>query len=73
MICEIQPLPFRPNRLEGRSDRLPICHDENNDGSAVRRPNAVERRLEQADYWASLTAFELRLGARAPASLPGPD
>jgi Fe-Mn family superoxide dismutase len=58
MTYEVQPLPFKPHRLEGLSDRLLVSHYENNYGGAVRRLNAIERRLEEAD-WASLAVFDL--------------
>jgi superoxide dismutase, Fe-Mn family len=53
----VRPLTFKPHRLEGLSDRLLIRHYENNYGGAVRRLNALERRLEQA-AWAALAVFE---------------
>ena len=58
MTYEVQPLPFKPHRLEGLSDRLLISHYETNYGGAVRRLNAIERRLEQTD-WAGLAVFDL--------------
>lgn len=58
MTYEAQPLPFKPHRLEGLSDRLLISHYENNYGGAVRRLNAIERRLEQAE-WSALAVFDL--------------
>jgi CheY-like chemotaxis protein len=58
MTYEVQPVPFKPNRLEGLSDRLLITHYENNYDGAARRLNALERGLEQAD-WAALAVFEL--------------
>ena len=58
MAYEVQPLPFKPHRLEGLSDRLLISHYENNYGGAVRRLNAIERKLEQADCTA-LAVFDL--------------
>lgn len=53
----VRPLTFKPYRLEGLSDRLLISHYENNYGGAVRRLNALERRLEQA-AWAALAVLE---------------
>ena len=42
----IMPLPFKPPRLDGLSERLLASHYENNYGGAVRRLNAIERRLD---------------------------
>jgi superoxide dismutase, Fe-Mn family len=58
MAYEVLPLPFKPHRLEGLSDRLLVSHYENNYGGAVRRLNAIERRLEDAD-WAAVPVFDL--------------
>jgi superoxide dismutase, Fe-Mn family len=58
MTYEVQPLPFKPHRLDGLSDRLLVSHYENNYGGAVRRLNAIERRLDRVD-WASLAVFDL--------------
>lgn len=58
MTYEVQPLPFKPHRLDGLSDRLLVSHYENNYGGAVRRLNAIEQRLEQSD-WTALPVFEL--------------
>src|SRR3954470_11883991 len=49
MTYEVAPLPFKPHRLEGLSDRLLVSHYENNYGGAVRRLNAIEHRLEDLD------------------------
>ena len=58
MAYEVQPLPFKPHRLDGLSDRLLVSHYENNYGGAVRRLNVIEQRLAQSD-WAALAVFEL--------------
>jgi Fe-Mn family superoxide dismutase len=58
MTYEVQPLPFKPHRLDGLSDRLLVSHYENNYGGAVRRLNVIEQRLAQSD-WAALPVFEL--------------
>src|SRR3954465_2653034 len=50
MAYEAQPLPFKPHRLEGLSDRRLISHYENNYGGAVRRLNAIEDRLAGLDW-----------------------
>ena len=54
----VTPLPFKPPRLQGLSERLLASHYENNYGGALRRLNAVERRLGELD-WASAPVFEV--------------
>jgi Fe-Mn family superoxide dismutase len=54
----IMPLPFKPPRLDGLSERLLASHYENNYGGAVRRLNAIERRLDELD-WSSAPVFDL--------------
>jgi superoxide dismutase, Fe-Mn family len=49
MVYEVVPLPFKPHRLKGLSDRLLVSHYENNYGGAVRRLNAIEQRLQALD------------------------
>lgn len=58
MAYEVLPLPFKPNRLDGLSDRLLVSHYENNYGGAVRRLNAIEARLTGID-WSTSPVFEL--------------
>src|SRR5215218_10889294 len=58
MAYEVLPLPFKPHRLDGLSDRLLVSHYENNYGGAVRRLNAIEGRLADLD-WAAAPVFEL--------------
>jgi superoxide dismutase, Fe-Mn family len=58
MDYEIAPLPFKPHRLEGLSDRLLLSHYENNYGGAVRRLNAIGKRLADLD-WATAPVFEI--------------
>jgi Fe-Mn family superoxide dismutase len=58
MPYEVAPLPFKPHRLEGLSDRLLVSHYENNYGGAVRRLNAIEERLQALDCAAAST-FDL--------------
>jgi hypothetical protein len=36
MAHEVLPLPVKPHRLVGLSDRLLVSHYENNDGGAIR-------------------------------------
>ena len=52
----VTPLPFKPSRLRGLSERLLTSHYENNYGGALRRLNAIERRLAALD-WTRVTAF----------------
>src|SRR4051794_26744861 len=58
MGYEATPLPFKPHRLEGLSDRLLVSPYENNYGGAVRRLNAIEQRLQALDCAAAST-FDL--------------
>jgi superoxide dismutase, Fe-Mn family len=50
---EVAPLPFKPHRLNGFSEKLMISHYENNHGGAVRRLNAIQRRLAGLDWKAA--------------------
>ncbi|WP_371349205.1 Fe-Mn family superoxide dismutase [Ancylobacter sp. IITR112] len=54
----IIPLPFKPPRLDGLSERLLASHYENNYGGAVRRLNAIERRLDELD-WGAAPVFDI--------------
>src|SRR5215216_1851781 len=54
----VKPLPFKPPRLNGLSERLLASHYENNYGEAVRRLNAIESRVSQLD-WSSAPVFEI--------------
>jgi Fe-Mn family superoxide dismutase len=58
MTYAVAPLPFKPHRLDGLTDRLILSHYENNYGGAVRRLNAIEDRLSALN-WASAPVFEL--------------
>lgn len=58
MAYEVLPLPFKPHRLDGLSDRLIVSHYENNYGGAVRRLNAIEEHLQGLD-WAAATVFDV--------------
>ena len=49
----IAPLPFKPSRLSGLSERLLAGHYENNYGGAVRRLNAIEAELANLDWEAA--------------------
>jgi Fe-Mn family superoxide dismutase len=54
----ITPLPFKPHRMKGLSDRLLLSHYENNYGGAVRRLNAISAELAGLD-WASAPVFRI--------------
>jgi superoxide dismutase, Fe-Mn family len=58
MSYAVAPLPFKPHRLQGLSDRLLVSHYENNYGGAVRRLNAIGKRLAALD-WAAAPVFEI--------------
>ncbi len=58
MPVSIAPLPFKPPRLIGLSERLLASHYENNYGGAVRRLNAIEGRIGQLD-WRAAPGFEI--------------
>ena len=58
MPHQVMPLPFKPPRLEGLSERLLASHYENNYGGAVRRLNAIERRLDGID-WSLAPVFDI--------------
>jgi Fe-Mn family superoxide dismutase len=58
MPHSVKPLPFKPPRLNGLSERLLTSHYENNYGGAVRRLNAIEARLSQVD-WSKAPVFEI--------------
>jgi Fe-Mn family superoxide dismutase len=49
----IAPLPFKPSRLNGLSERLLASHYENNYGGAVRRLSAIESELANLDWEAA--------------------
>jgi hypothetical protein len=66
MAYEVQPLPFKPQRLDGLSDGLPVSHYENNYGGAGRRLNAIEPRLEQSGLDGAPCVRAQRHRARAP-------
>jgi len=55
MPYEVAPLPFKPPRLNGLSERLLASHYENNYGGAVRRLNAIESDLARLDWSAAAT------------------
>ena len=66
MTFSVYPLPFKPHRLNGLTDRLLLSHYENNYGGAVRRLNAIERHLAELD-WSAAPVFEVN-GSSASSS-----
>lgn len=58
MPYEPKPLSCDPAKLDGLSEQLIVSHWENNYGGAVKRLNAIERRLEDLD-WAAAPVFEI--------------
>ena len=58
MTYELKPLSCDPAKLNGLSEKLIVSHWENNYGGAVKRLNAIERKLEDLD-WASAPVFEI--------------
>lgn len=56
-IC-IRALPFKPPRLLGLSEKLLASHYENNYGGALRRFNAIAKRLAGLD-WTAASGFEI--------------
>ncbi|HYF21347.1 MAG TPA: Fe-Mn family superoxide dismutase [Ramlibacter sp.] len=58
MTQTVMPLPFKPSRLPGFSEKLLASHYENNYGGALRRLNAIERRLGEID-WSSAPNFDI--------------
>ena len=58
MPHSVKPLPFKPPRLNGLSERLLASHYENNYGGAVRRLNAIEAKLAELD-WSKAPVFEI--------------
>ena len=58
MPYAVKPIPFKPHRLEGLSDRLLESHYQNEYGGAVRRLNAIEERLAALD-WSKAPVFEI--------------
>ena len=54
----VRPLFFKPQWMNGLSERLLVSHYENNYGGAVRRLNAVRTRLATLDL-AQIPVFEI--------------
>jgi Fe-Mn family superoxide dismutase len=58
MPVSVKPLAFKPPRLDGLSERLLASHYENNYGGALRRLNAIQKRLAEIDL-ATAPVFEI--------------
>jgi Fe-Mn family superoxide dismutase len=54
----VRPFLFKPQWMNGLSERLLVSHYENNYGGALRRLNAIRARLATLD-WASTPTFEI--------------
>jgi len=54
----VKPIPFKAHKLIGLSDKLLESHYENNYGGALRRLNAIEKRLADFD-WRSVANFDI--------------
>ena len=58
MTYFVKPIPFKPPRLVGLSERLLDSHYENNYGGAVRRLNAIDTELAGLQ-WPTVSGFEI--------------
>jgi Fe-Mn family superoxide dismutase len=58
MTIEVRPLIFKPQYLNGLTEKLVVSHYENNYGGALRRLNAIEGRIQTLD-WATAPVFEI--------------
>src|SRR3954467_5640135 len=58
MPHSVAPLPFQPPRLDGLSEKLLASHYENNYGGALRRLNAIDKRLKEV-AWAAAPVFDV--------------
>jgi superoxide dismutase, Fe-Mn family len=58
MTIEVRPLIFKPQYLNGLTEKLMVSHYENNYGGALRRLNAIEARMRTLD-WATAPVFEI--------------
>src|SRR5882724_10209928 len=58
MAIEVRPLIFKPQYLNGLTEKLVVSHYENNYGGALRRLNAIESRIGTMD-WATAPVFEI--------------
>ena len=56
MTIEVKPIPFKPHRLIGLSDRLIVSHYEKNYGGAVQRLNTIAASLTAVD-WSTAPGF----------------
>jgi Fe-Mn family superoxide dismutase len=58
MTIEVRPLIFKPQYLNGLTEKLVVSHYENNYGGALRRLNAIEARIGTLD-WTSAQVFDI--------------
>ena len=58
MAIEVRPLIFKPQYLNGLTEKLVVSHYENNYGGALRRLNAIESRLGALD-WTTAPVFDI--------------
>lgn len=54
----VKPIPFKAHKLIGMSDKLLESHYEKNYGGALRKLNAIEKRLTDFD-WGSAQGFDV--------------
>ena len=57
MTIEVRPLIFKPQYLNGLTEKLMVSHYENNYGGALRRLNAIAARNGTLD-WANTPVFK---------------
>ena len=50
MRYAVAPLPFKPGRLAGLSEKMLVSHYQNNYGGALRRLNVIADRLAAMDF-----------------------
>ena len=50
MSYSIKPMSFDPKNVKGLSEKILVCHYENNYSGAVKRLNAISEQLAGLDY-----------------------
>ena len=50
MAYALKPLPFDPQKIKGRSEKILVSHYENNYGGAVRRLNSIADQLASLNF-----------------------
>ena len=58
MTIEVRPVLFKPQYLNGLTEKLVVSHYENNYGGALRRLNAIHARIKTFD-WATAPVFDI--------------